>query len=163
MRTLIYKRTHDDDPDPETGVFGNNDCMKTVRSRRFDAVIGIGGIGLEPRRHGIAGKLTWVGVGPHKIFDDPDRAFVTPERPLVTFDHFLYCGERGRLLEEIAPSLARHMYGKNVRTLMDFLSSEERQEVKIILRLAENAPPSNRLAGRDRHDTGKCRPTSCCR
>ena len=27
MRTLIYKRTHTGDPDPKTGVFGNNDCM----------------------------------------------------------------------------------------------------------------------------------------
>jgi hypothetical protein len=70
--------------DPNTGVFGNNDCMKSVRGRRFDAVIGIGAIGPEPERHGIAGKLTWVGIGPLKIFDDPDH----PDRPRVTFDHF---------------------------------------------------------------------------
>jgi hypothetical protein len=52
MRTLIYKRTHTGDPDPETGVFGNNDCMGEVRCWDFDAVIGIGGIGEEPRRYG---------------------------------------------------------------------------------------------------------------
>jgi hypothetical protein len=55
MRTLIYKRTHTGDPDPESGVFGNRDCMGTVRGRRFDAVIGIGGIGSMPKRQGIAG------------------------------------------------------------------------------------------------------------
>ena len=48
-RTLIYKRTHTGDPDPKAGVFGNNDCMGTVRKRDFDAVIGIGGIGPEPK------------------------------------------------------------------------------------------------------------------
>ena len=157
MRTLIYKRTHSGDPDPKTGVFGNNDCMGTVREWRFDAVIGIGGIGGEPKSHGIAGKLTWVGIGPHKIFNDPDR----PHSPRVTFDHFWYRGERGRLLEEIAPALARRMYGKNVRVLMDGVSSEERQEVEKILRLARNAPPSRQIPERDAQDTnGKCRSNS---
>ncbi len=40
MRTLIYKRTHSGDPDPETGVFGNHDCMGRVKDWQFDAVIG---------------------------------------------------------------------------------------------------------------------------
>lgn len=162
MRTLIYKRTHCGDPDPMRGVFGNNDCMKSVRRWPFEAVIGIGGSGAEPRSHGIARKLTWVGIGKHEIFDDPDRPFVTPECPLVTFDHFLYFGKEGQLLEKIAPALARRMYGKNVRTLMDSLSFEEQQEVEKILRLAENAPPSSQPYERDSHDTsGKCRSTSC--
>ena len=65
MRTLIYKRTHSGDPDPQTGVFGNHDCMGSVRAWEFDAVIGIGGVGPEPRRHGIAGKLTYVAVVTH--------------------------------------------------------------------------------------------------
>jgi hypothetical protein len=158
MRTLIYKRTHSGDPNPKTGVFGNHNCMGIVRRWSFDAVIGIGGIGREPERNGIARKLTWVGIGKHETLDDSDRPFVTPDRPLVTFDHFLYFGEQGRLLEEIAPALARRMYGKNVRVLMDSLSSEERREVEKILRLATNAPPSNQLAERDFQDTsGKCR------
>jgi hypothetical protein len=167
MRTLIYKRTHCGDPDPKTGVFGNNNCMKTVRGRRFGAVIGIGGKGREPKSHGIAGKLTWVGIGPHKIFDDPDR----PDCPRVTFDHFLYFGERGPLLEERYQALARRMYDKNVRVLMhtpspaggreiDKISDLDR-DVRKVLRLAMAAPPSNRPAERGFRDTrGKCRPKS---
>src|SRR5262249_54001126 len=73
MRTLIYKRTHHGDPDPETGEFGCNDCMGTVRCWKFDAVIGIGGIGAEPKRYGIAGKLTWIGIGARKIYDSDRR------------------------------------------------------------------------------------------
>src|SRR3989442_10716413 len=93
MRTLIYKRTHSNDPDPRTGVFGNRDCMGQVRAWDFDAVIGIGGVGDEPRRHRIAGKLTWIGIGPQRLYDDPDR-----RGPQVTFRHFLYLGENGPLL-----------------------------------------------------------------
>ncbi len=145
MRTLIYKRTHTGDPDPHTGVFGNRDCMKTVRGRRFDAVIGIGGIGREPAVSGISGKLTWVGIGARKIFRDPDLLFVTPKRPLVTFKHFRYFGEGGKLFAEIAPALAKRMYGKNVRVLIKGMSSEEQQEVRRILHLVKNAPPSRLL------------------
>jgi hypothetical protein len=54
MRGLIYKRTHDDDP--EDGVFGVYDCMTSVRSWNFDAVIGVGGIGKQPTGLGIAGR-----------------------------------------------------------------------------------------------------------
>lgn len=158
MRTLIYKRTHNGDPDPVTGVFGNHNCMRTVRGRGFDAVIGIGGIGAEPVRENIAGKLTWIGIGKHETNSDPGRSFVTPRCPLVTFDHFLYFGEEGPLLSDLAPALARRMYGRNVRTLMDALSSEEQKEVKNILALAKSAPPSRQLAKRaSRSAVGKCR------
>src|SRR5579864_4002172 len=101
MRTLIYKRTHSGDPAPESGVFGNRDCMGAVRGWQFDAVIGIGGIGSEPKRQRIAGKLTWVGIGPHKIYEPKH-----PRSPRVTFDHFWYLGERGPLLEVAYPALA---------------------------------------------------------
>jgi hypothetical protein len=140
MRTLIYKRTHSGDPDPASGVFGNADCMKSVRGRSFDAVIGIGGIGPEPIRNRIAGKLTWVGIGPHKTGD--------PCRPQVTFDHFLYYGEDGRLFETLAPTLARHIYSRNVRTIMDSLSGKERAETERILRMALKAPASAALLRR---------------
>ena len=134
LRTLIYKRTHCGDPDFETGEFGNNDCMGQVRGWLFDAVIGVGGIGREPERDRIAGKLTWVGIGPHKTGD--------PRRPLVTFDHFLYYGESGPLLETMAPPLAGRMYGRNVRVILDSLSAEERLEAEKILDSARTAPPS---------------------
>jgi len=49
-KTLIYKRTHTGDPHREVGVFGENGCMRRVRGYKFDAVIGIGGIGPEPKK-----------------------------------------------------------------------------------------------------------------
>lgn len=157
MRTLIYKRTHSGDPDPRTGVFGNHDCMRTVRGRVYDAVIGVGGAGREAERNGIARKLTWIGIGPHKTGD--------LRRPLVTFDHFLYFGEQGPRLEDCAPKLARHMYGGNVRVILNLLSAKERVEVEKILNLARNALPSGYLEGapqRSSQETkGKCRSNSC--
>ena len=56
MKTLIYKRTHNGDPDPDSGVFGNNGCVKSVRTWKFEAIIGIGGIGSEANQNGIAEK-----------------------------------------------------------------------------------------------------------
>lgn len=69
MRTLIYKRTHTGDPDA-SGCFGICDCMGRVRAMDFDAVIGIGGIGSEAKGAGIAGKITWIGIGAHKEVGD---------------------------------------------------------------------------------------------
>jgi hypothetical protein len=139
MRTLIYKRTHIGDPDPQTGVFGNCDCMGSVRRWQFDAVIGIGGIGRAPKSHGIAGKLTWIGIDPQKFedFNGPNS-----RGPQLWFRHFWHPGEDGPLLEEKYPALARRMYNKNTRVVMDDLSSEERREVEKILRLARNTPRS---------------------
>lgn len=82
MRTLIYKRTHPGDPDAE-GRFGIHGCMGRVRNRDFEAVIGVGGIGAEPRSHEINGKVTWIGIGPHRRAGDDARA------PVITFDRFL--------------------------------------------------------------------------
>jgi|HubBroStandDraft_6_1064221.scaffolds.fasta_scaffold382330_2 hypothetical protein len=153
MRTLIYKRTHEGDPGPQTGVFGNHDCMGTVRGWRFDAVIGIGGIRPWPECKGIARRLTWVGIGPHKIGE--------PSRPRVMFDHFRYYRNGGPLLKEKAPALARRMYDKNVRVITSCsLSSEERLDVERILGLARNAPPSLAvwLGAENAHF---CRRTAC--
>ena len=65
MRILTYKRTHTGDPDIN-GVFGSHDCMGQVREYDFDAVIGIGGIGAEPRSYGIDRKINWVGINAKK-------------------------------------------------------------------------------------------------
>ena len=156
MRTLIYKRTHSGDPDPETGEFGCNNCMGSVRGWGFDAVIGIGAIGPEASRNGIAGRLTWIGVGPRKSGD--------PKSPRVTFDHFWYQGEDGPLLEEGYPALARRMYDGKVRHLKHSPSPATARldrEVQKILRLALAAPPSNRPTARHlQNASGKCRPAS---
>jgi hypothetical protein len=134
MRTLIYKRTHNGDPD-EGGQFGIHDCMGQVRRWNFDAVIGVGGVGSEARSWRIDEKVNWIGIGPHK--DAAGR-----RGPIVTFDHFLYYGSRGPRFEELAPNLSHRIYSRNVRVLMNGLTAAEEREVEAILRLARNAPPS---------------------
>ncbi len=62
---LIYKRTHRGDPDSK-GVFGIHDCMGSVRSREYDAVIGIGGKQPWGGDEGIALRINWVGINPIK-------------------------------------------------------------------------------------------------
>lgn len=136
MRVLIYKRTHNGDPD-RFGRFGINDCMGRVRSRRFDAVIGVGGIGAEPKREGIAGKVNWVGIGPHR---QPGI-----RGPIVTFDHFIDFGTEGPDLVAIAPQLAERVYGRNVRSMTHTVVNRH-DEVARIVRLAESAPGSSKLS-----------------
>ncbi|MGH6672609.1 MAG: hypothetical protein ACRECV_11650 [Xanthobacteraceae bacterium] len=159
MRTLIYKKTHTGDPDPKTGVFGNNDCMGSVRDWQFDAVIGVGGIGSEPKRHGIAGKLNWIGIGPIYGRRDPHS-----RGPRVGFHHFWYRGEDGPPLQDKYPALASRMYDKNVRSFMDFPSSAGGrldQDVGKILLLAKAAAASNHLGKQHSRPTrGKCLPKS---
>ncbi len=67
MRVLVYKRTHNGDPDAH-GCFGAFDCMGTVRDREYDAVIGVGGIGPEAQSNGIDRQINWIGIGPHKRY-----------------------------------------------------------------------------------------------
>jgi len=135
MRTLIYKRTHPGDPDAR-GRFGIYDCMGEVRTWNFEAVIGVGGIGAEPVSHGLARKVNWIGIGPH-------MSEAGKRGPIVTFDHFLLCESEGPRFDELAPRLAKRMYSKNVRKVMDSLNTGEREEVKKILALAKDAPPSS--------------------
>jgi len=54
------------DPHPDTGVFGNNDCLGKIRGYEYDAVIGIGGGGKESQRYNIFRKLIWIGIRPNK-------------------------------------------------------------------------------------------------
>jgi hypothetical protein len=157
-RVLVYKRTHEGDPDPQAGVFGNNGCMKSVRGWDYDAVIGVGGIGhrVESR---IKGKLTWIGIGPHKDKMDKD------DHPLVTFDHFLYFdvneGPQEHLqLRKKAPALARRMYDRKARWFIVKPSDPaEWKEVEHILHLAKNAPPSADLSGPPT-SAGRCKRSS---
>lgn len=136
MRTLIYKRTHHGDPDV-TGQFGICDCMGSVRRWDFDAVIGVGGVGPEPRRYGLDGKVNWIGIGPHK------KAAAGKRGPLVSFDHFIFYGSDGPDFEKLAPLLAERIYSRNVRVLMNGLSPGEQKEVAKILVRAKHAPPSS--------------------
>src|ERR1700733_15393787 len=99
MRTLVYKRTHVGDPDSR-GIFGVADCMGRVRDYDFDAVIGVGGAGLEPTLAGISGKVNWIGIGPRRIAPR-DSAW---RSSMVTFDHFLLFEIKGPELTKIAPA-----------------------------------------------------------
>ncbi len=138
MRTLVYKRTHNGDPSIE-GVFGCNDCMKSVRSWDYGAVIGVGGQSDEPETEGIAEKLTWIGIGPHKT-SVPGK-----EHPEVSFEHFLYYGPAGPDLRSVASHLADLMYIKKARNVMTF-NADEQADVDKLLAMAAHAPPSVALA-----------------
>lgn len=151
MRTFVYKRTHKRDPDNK-GRFGIEDCMGSLRSCEFDAVIGIGGICAWARAEGISRKLNWVGVGPRK------QRLTGKRGPLVTFDHFLLFEEDGIDFHAIAPVLARRLLSaKAARFLFsDGFGKTEQAEVNRILRLAKNAPPSA-----ERHTVRNKRSGSC--
>jgi hypothetical protein len=89
--------------------------MGGVRDRDIRAVIGIGGIGAEAQARDIAGKINWIGIGPHK---SPKRGKRSSEwrGPLVTFDHFRVFGTDGPELQHLAPVLAKRMYTKRPAT-----------------------------------------------
>jgi hypothetical protein len=109
--------------------------MGQVRTWDFEAVIGVGGIGAEPRSHGLDGKVNWVGIGPHRIG--------TARRgPVLTFDCFCLFESKGPSFSELAPRLAARMYSRNVRVVRDRLDDQERREVERILALARDAGPS---------------------
>ncbi len=130
MRILTYKRTHIGDPD-HTGRFGIHDCMGKIRNFEYDAVIGVGGVGVEPQNCGIARKINWVGINPSK---SPGKENKDVE---VTFEYFLLLEAQGPLLEELAPLLARRMYEKGVRILLSGYSANELFEAKGILEWAK--------------------------
>ena len=120
-RTLVYKRTHIDDP-CEAGRFGCCNCMgERVRSRKYEAVIGIGGRCEEAKGHSIDGKITWVGIGPHKA-TDPATGFL-----IVTFDTFVLYNAKG---EATPPNLSERMWA--ARHAMTFNDAEQ-AEIDAIL------------------------------
>ena len=125
MRILTYKRTHPGDPNSQ-GTFGVNDCMGQIRDLSYDAVIGIGGIGSEPRRHNIDGKITWVGIGPSKTQGEWPAS-------LVTFERFLLFDAGGPSLATLAPCLAKRMYVGKVRYLVAGYSPEEHADAQKIV------------------------------
>jgi len=156
MRTLIYKRTHGGDPDPDQGVFGCHNCMGKVRAFQYDAVIGVGGKNPWPNYAGLAKKINWIGIGSQKDWE-------TENPPTVTFAHFLHYGESGPLVADIAPTLASRLYTHNIRLVIDKLSTTEQDEVERILSLALGALPSRggELSRRPMQDCGTSRSNRC--
>lgn len=147
LRILVYKRTHVGDPDI-AGRFGINHCMGSVRNYDYDAVIGVGGMGSEPQCHGIAGRITWIGVGPQRDWDSS----TDPRGPLVTFERFHLWDSAGPPLLALAPTLARRMYEKKARVVVD-LSPEEQVEAECILGLLDShcSAPSQTWAAQRRN------------
>jgi len=157
MRTLIYKRTHPGDPD-ENGHFGVEDCMGQVRKWDFEAVIGVGGLSAEASSYSLDGKINWIGIGPHKTFQRHLRG------PIVTFDHFVLYESDGPSFIELAPRLSRRVYENNVRVLLHATNQPEKQEVRKILQMAADAPPSARISTAlksRRHTDGNCSNRGC--
>jgi hypothetical protein len=136
--TVIYKMLRRNDPDLATGVWGNRDCMGSVRSRSYSNAIGIGGKSPEAKRNGIAGKVAWIGIKP-RVVGQAARA------PVVAFEHFLPLGNLD--LRSNYPNLAALMYDDARYTRAPFMhwpGSDQAldAEVENLLQLAENAPPS---------------------
>ena len=126
-RTFIYKQAHEGDPD-KNGRFGIRDCMGKFRNLKFDAVIGVGGIGPDATKNGIAGKVIWVGT-------DPQRKSTRKLRgDLITFERFRYLGVDGPEFRSVAPTLAKRLYSKHSpRFLFDKFSRKEQAEIKKLL------------------------------
>jgi hypothetical protein len=136
--TLLYKRDHIGDPD-ERGCFGVGDCMGSYRKRDYGAYIGVGGLGRNPKRYNIAGKVNWIGIGPEK--QPPKRG---QRGPCLTFKHFLFFGTDGPELETFAPNLAKLL--KTARGPFVSFNAEEQAEIDRLLALAYLAPPSTATA-----------------
>lgn len=145
-KVLIYKRTHRGDPGPE-GVFGIHDCMGSVRAWEYDAVIGVGGVRPWSGDECMAGRVTWVGIGPKKYkHKDGERG------PLVTFENYSLLDCDGPFLEKIAPNLHKYMYKDAHRRLLmsDSLTDEIMQrEVEVILDIAKDSASSIAFANLD--------------
>jgi hypothetical protein len=150
MRVLTYKRTHTGDPNIE-GIFGLRDCMGQVRGWSYDAVIGVGGIGPKPRSHGIDGRLTWVGV-------EPEIVGYQPRGPIVKFKRFALFDDEGPSFAVLAPELARRMYERNVRAMVDGYTTAQRLEAEAVIAWAFG-PEGRRFAKRSK----TLNPPSACR
>lgn len=111
-KILIYKRTHDGDPDT-SGCFGIEDCMGRVRSFGFDGVIGVGGVSAWPVSQGLDRKINWLGRHPQPVPSPKPRARAPALQfnasDFALFEHF------GPQLFSLSPALARHVYGSRLR------------------------------------------------
>jgi hypothetical protein len=136
MKVLIYKRTHKGDPD-ERGVFGNQDCMGTIRNWNYDAVIGIGGNAPWKEDADIKHKINWIGKGPKKINSHSKRG------PIVVFSKFQLFEDTGLPLKDHYPNLFQYMFGNRKRfSMSDALPQNVFEEVMHILDSINDCPPS---------------------
>ena len=128
-KILIYKRTHTGDPN-EKGEFGISDCMGIIRNYDFDAVIGIGGIGSEPRDNDIDGKVTWVGIHPKR-----EAEIIGNHRAgIVTFSQYVILDHTGPLMNEMAPLLSKRLYTDCARFVFSSLTPQEHAEALDVIK-----------------------------
>jgi hypothetical protein len=160
MRILIYKRTHIGDPNASR-EFGNEDCMGRVRSYPFDAVIGVGGVSGQPVHQQIARKINWVGRNP-KRSPGGDGA----RGPIVTFDqqNFRLFEHNGPLLSDLAPILAKRVYGSRSRFVFTSLSSAEQREARTLIDLILDSGDFDDLQLSSSKSARRpfCRPVNTC-
>ena len=157
MKILIYRRTHKGDPDQQ-GRFGINGCMGGVRGYGYDAVIGVGGTGDEPRAEGLSLKVNWVGRYPRKRPNPVD-----PRGPLVSFlrGNFRLMEDRGPLLSDISPLLAEAVYGRQRRFLFTSIRGKLAAEARrVITELLDTDRYPDGPTGRSRY-AGRCGPRRC--
>lgn len=140
MRILTYKRTHVGDPD-SLGRFGINDCMGRIRGFQYDAVIGIGGVGHEPKIAGIDKRINWVGIDPKRI---PN--INADLEDIIQFGHFILLEGAGPPVQILAPNLARRMYGGCRYILSAYSNTEKAEAIAIIDWARTQRPLTSRLA-----------------
>ncbi len=135
-RILVYKRTHEGDPDPATGRFGVYNCMGRVRDQDFDAVIGIGGIG-PAVKNSLAGVVNWIGVGTSK---SRERCRFRYNVTMVRFEVFRYVVSEAIDFRENAPRLSKLMYDGKVRHIIvdERFPNELREANNLIRRSVSN-------------------------
>ena len=130
--------------------------MGSVRSRDFDAVICVGGVGPVPRSLGIGDKVNWIGVGAHGKTPDPDG---WRRGPIVTFNRFVPIEECGQDFRVIAPILAQRMYSRNAPRYLfnDAFNEAEQAEIDRLLEMVIlGAPPPRTPPRKSRARPGRC-------
>lgn len=128
MRILVYKQTHLGDPNPKNGVWGRDNCMGRVRAFHYDAVIAVGGSTAQQWGCDISGKVTWIGVGPHKWGQSPDC-----RGPLVSFKKkFRHFGDTGASLADVAPNLSKRVRSMKQGSVISLSAAEQCEAESII-------------------------------
>lgn len=127
-KVLIYKMTHEGDPNDEDQIWGETNCMGKVRTFGFDIVIGIGGHGDLPKKQGIAGRVIWIGRQPKQINS-------TWPYPVIQFGTMRYLGSSGPLLSRMSPNLAKVM--SRVRFKMNFTKETRKDILQLLDHLAD--------------------------
>lgn len=153
-RILIYKRTHDGDPDA-SGRFGIQDCMGRVRSFGFDGVIGVGGVSAWPVSQGIDKKVNWVGRRPLSV-SNPVRGARAPVLEFARSDFALF-ERRGPRLADISPALASHVCGVRLRYFIVAIGDVLHEDACNLIAALLDEPLDNDLAPWTSKSRRRCR------